>query len=135
MPKVVNEPLHGSASPAPSQSSTDTSSAAQVCSRRGACAGPVRAWSGARDLNPRPHGPELCELSSRNVVNDRIQFDSAEAKSSPRPVRRCFARLLDEVLHDPPREDDLVWNRSWVEERPARLWKSRSLDRAFEPLG
>ena len=105
-----------------------------MLAKRGMC------WTGSslvggEGLNPRPHGPELCELSSRNVVNDRIQFDSAEAKSSPRPVRRCFARLLDEVLHDPPREDDLVWNRSWVEERPARLWKSRSLDRAFEPLG
>ena len=35
-----------------------------------------KIWSGARDLNPGPHGPELHGLSSRNERNDRLQFDS-----------------------------------------------------------
>jgi hypothetical protein len=30
-----------------------------------------KIWSGARDLNPGPHGPEPCELSSRKIGNDR----------------------------------------------------------------
>jgi len=29
-------------------------------------------------LNPGPHGPELCELSSRNVGNDRFQFEISD---------------------------------------------------------
>jgi hypothetical protein len=33
-------------------------------------------WSGARDLNPGPHGPELCDIPSRHVGNDRFQFES-----------------------------------------------------------
>jgi len=32
-------------------------------------------------LNPGPHGPELRDLSSRNVGNDRFLFE-IEAKSS-----------------------------------------------------
>jgi len=38
-------------------------------------------WSGARDLNPGPHGPELYELPSRNGGNDRFQFESSNAAS------------------------------------------------------
>ena len=37
-----------------------------------------KIWSGARDLNPGPHGPELCELLSKNVGNDRFQFETSE---------------------------------------------------------
>jgi hypothetical protein len=29
-------------------------------------------WSGARDLNPGPHGPELCDIPFRNGGNDRF---------------------------------------------------------------
>src|SRR5713226_7309492 len=35
-----------------------TSNVAQLCPRRGVRAGPIRPRSGARDLNPGPHGPE-----------------------------------------------------------------------------
>jgi hypothetical protein len=38
-------------------------------------------WSVARDLNPGPHGPELCDLSSRNVGNDRFQFEISDPAS------------------------------------------------------
>src|SRR3989442_1152456 len=38
-------------------------------------------WSGARDLNPGPHGPELCDLLSRNVGNDRFQFEISDPAS------------------------------------------------------
>jgi hypothetical protein len=34
-----------------------------------------RIWSGARDLNPGPHGPELCDISFRNGANDRCLFE------------------------------------------------------------
>jgi len=32
-------------------------------------------------LNPGPHGPELCDLSSRNVGNDRFQFEISDPAS------------------------------------------------------
>ena len=38
-------------------------------------------WSGARDLNPGPHGPELCDFPSRNVENRRFQFQTCHPAS------------------------------------------------------
>ena len=46
-----------------------------------------RSWSGARDLNPGPHGPELCDLPSRDSETDRFQFDSAATET--RAVQIC----------------------------------------------
>src|SRR5256885_8718128 len=40
-----------------------------------------RGWSGARDLNPGPHGPELCELSSRIGGNDRFRLEISANRS------------------------------------------------------
>src|SRR5207253_3419675 len=59
-------------------------------------------WSGARDLNPGPHGPELCELSSTNVGNDRFRF-GLSAKEAGCIVIQGYspAGLLHEVLHGP----------------------------------
>ena len=47
-------------------------------------------WSGARDLNPGPHGPELCDLSSRNAGNDRLVFEIAAA----RPTHTAIQGIL-----------------------------------------
>ena len=47
---------------------------------------PIRragVWSGARDVNPGPHGPELGGLPSRNSENDPFQFESSSARTSP----------------------------------------------------
>jgi hypothetical protein len=50
-------------------------------------------WSGARDLNPGPHGPELCDLSSRNFGNNRFSFEASTAAS--RDVQICSILLKD----------------------------------------
>jgi hypothetical protein len=55
----------------------------------------------ARDLNPGPHGPELCELSSRNARNDRFLFETSARRPSRRVIwGRFFAGLLHKVLHE-----------------------------------
>jgi hypothetical protein len=57
-------------------------------------------WSGARDLNPGPHGPELCDISSKNGGNDRFLFEiAAERQSDVSIWSDLFAGLLHELLH------------------------------------
>jgi hypothetical protein len=59
-----------------------------------------RFWSGARDLNPGPHGPELCDISSKNGGNDRFLFEiAAERQSDVSIWSDLFAGLLHELLH------------------------------------
>src|SRR5438874_13477853 len=58
-----------------------------------------RGLVGAGDLNPGPHGPELCDISSRNGGNHRFQIEiskrRARYESYPGPpsatvcLRRC----------------------------------------------
>jgi hypothetical protein len=36
-----------------------------------------KKWSGARDLNPRPHGPEICAVSSRETVLGSFRLNSS----------------------------------------------------------
>jgi hypothetical protein len=56
---------------------------------------------GARDLNPGPHGPELCDISFRNGENDRFLFEFVPSDTDERAIWRfLFARLLHELLHD-----------------------------------
>jgi hypothetical protein len=55
---------------------------------------------GAPDLNPRPHGPDPCELSSRNVANDRFQFGLSAEERGCVVIQGYFpAGLLHEVVH------------------------------------
>ena len=56
-----------------------------------------KCWSGARDLNPGPHGPELCDISSRFGGNDRFQFESFYAAS--RSVQICSVFPLDYYMN------------------------------------
>ena len=59
-----------------------------------------RNWSGARDLNPRPHGPELCAASSMEVVFEGFGFISRtwwRVSSQIQPPDS--PRLLHELLH------------------------------------
>jgi hypothetical protein len=61
-----------------------------------------RNWSGARDLNPGPHGPEICAVSSTEHV-----FESFELISRTHwPISSRFQPpmspgLLHELLHGP----------------------------------
>ena len=51
-------------------------------------------------MNPGPHGPELCELSSRNVGNDRFQFGLSANEAGCIVIQGYSpAGLLHEVLH------------------------------------
>jgi hypothetical protein len=38
-------------------------------------------WSGARDLNPGPHGPEICAVSSTETVFEGFEIDSRHRAS------------------------------------------------------
>ena len=44
-------------------------------------------WSGARDLNPGPHGPESHDSSSKHVGFCVFQFDSSSRRA--RSVQIC----------------------------------------------
>src|SRR6266516_7365996 len=57
----------------------------------------IQKSSGARDLNPGPHGPESHDSSSKHVAFCVFQFDS----SSRRAGSSRFARILSPgVLHE-----------------------------------
>src|SRR5205809_8078320 len=47
----------------------------------------IQIWSGARDLNPGPHGPESHDSSSRHVGFCVFQFDSSSRRA--RSVQIC----------------------------------------------
>jgi hypothetical protein len=58
-----------------------------------------RNWSGARDLNPGPHGPELCDISFRNGGNDRFLLEFIGRRHGGVVIRPdLFAELLHELL-------------------------------------
>jgi hypothetical protein len=51
------------------------------------------------DLNPRPHGPELCDISFRNGRNDRFLFEFVGRRHGGVVIRPdLFAELLHELL-------------------------------------
>ena len=50
-------------------------------------------WSGARDLNPGPHGPESHDSSSKCVGFCVYQFDSSSRRA--RSVQICTNLQLD----------------------------------------
>ena len=59
-----------------------------------------QVWSGARDLNPGPHGPEPHGVPSRHRPFDGFQLETSDARARLRPdLRRFVFRLLHEVLH------------------------------------
>jgi hypothetical protein len=61
-----------------------------------------RNWSGARDLNPGPHGPESHDFPSRSIDFCGFQFDSSSRMRADRPdSQQSSARLLHELLHGP----------------------------------
>jgi hypothetical protein len=43
-------------------------------------------WSGARDLNPGPHGPEICAVSSTESVFERLELNSMLLSRGPSPI-------------------------------------------------
>ena len=47
----------------------------------------LRSWSGARDLNPGPHGPESHDSSSKHVGFCVFQFDYSSRRA--RTVEIC----------------------------------------------
>jgi hypothetical protein len=58
-------------------------------------------WSGARDLNPGPHGPELCDISFRNGGNDRFLFEFVGRRRGGAVIRPdLFVELLHELLQN-----------------------------------
>ena len=58
-------------------------------------------WSGARDLNPGPHGPESHDLPSSREDFVLFQFEIAAPRDAGRPdLRHSSARLLHELLHE-----------------------------------
>ena len=60
-----------------------------------------RNWSGARDLNPGPHGPEPHATPSSHGVFDRFEPETSAPWPAPRPEMIRFSRgSLQEVLHD-----------------------------------
>jgi hypothetical protein len=62
-----------------------------------------RFWSGARDLNPGPHGPELCDTSFRNGGNDRFLFEVVAPRLGGVVIwDYLFAGLLHELLLEIP---------------------------------
>jgi hypothetical protein len=57
--------------------------------------------SGARDLNPGPHGPELCDISFRNGGNHRFLFEFVARTHCGALIRPdLFAELLHELLQN-----------------------------------
>ena len=60
-----------------------------------------RIWSGARDLNPEPHGPESVANPSRSACSERFQFESPEAGVRPVRIRGNLSLgLLHGALHE-----------------------------------
>src|SRR5712691_778594 len=58
------------------------------------------ARSGARDLNPGPHGPESHATLSSRVVFERSQFQNVVRWDRSRPdLASSYAGLLHELLH------------------------------------
>jgi len=93
-------------------------------------------WSGARDLNPGPHGPELCELSSRNVGNDRFRF-GLSAKEAGCIVIQGYspAGLLHEVLHRTVIRSEHILHRSTAAANERKLSIDTSLSsRVSDPV-
>src|SRR5437879_1865645 len=70
-----------------------TQSCLEATSKSGITGFVFRNWSGARDLNPGPNGPELLDISSRKRGNDRFQLETSAAAS--RTVQICSAVPLD----------------------------------------
>jgi hypothetical protein len=59
-----------------------------------------RDWSGARDLNPGPHGPEICAVSSIENVFEGFEFiSSTHSAISGQFHPPSSPGLLHELLH------------------------------------
>ena len=62
----------------------------------------LKKWSGARDLTPGPHGPELCAVSSTEAVFEGFEFISRPPTVSWTRFGACSRLgLLHELLHEP----------------------------------
>src|ERR1700737_5633914 len=88
---------------------------------------PIQNWSGARDLNPGPHGPEIYVVSSTETA-----FEGFELDWQHRPCNWLGLELSDgpgllhELLHR-PRPDWPSYNSLWVQ--AISRYHGRSLDR------
>jgi hypothetical protein len=47
-------------------------------------------WSGARDLNPGPHGPELRELPASHAKSCGFQFEISDSAATDRQKFELF---------------------------------------------
>src|SRR5712692_1094911 len=67
----------------------------------------LQFWSGARDLNPGPHGPELYAVSSMETGFERFELISAPRRAQIDRFRRPRSPgLLHELLHRTSSEVD-----------------------------
>jgi len=58
-------------------------------------------WSGARDLNPGPHGPEIHAISSTESDFERFEFISTRQLAVSRQFQPPSpSELLHELLHE-----------------------------------
>ena len=62
-----------------------------------------KIWSGARDLNPGPHGPEIYAVSSTQTVFDGFEFNSTAHWAISSQFQSLISPgLLHELLHERP---------------------------------
>ena len=60
-----------------------------------------RNWSGARDLNPGPHGPEIYAISSTEIDFEGFELNSMQQRAiSVRFQPLASPGLLHELLHE-----------------------------------
>jgi len=69
------------------------------------------SWSGARDLNPDPHGHEPWAISSRNPRTIRFASKVLNLPDTPSRFERSSDRLLQRLLHglDVPAQTAHAW--------------------------
>jgi hypothetical protein len=65
------------------------------------------SWSGARDLNPGPHGPELHRSRSRFARFERFRVQNVERWRFRPDLIFLFVGSLQEKLHGEPFEKAL----------------------------
>src|SRR5260370_41677638 len=89
-------------------------------------------WSGARDLNPGPHGPESRDSSSIHVGFLRFSVRFFKSTGPERPdLHESSAGLLHEVLQNAGRPDGFQrdqalrspWDRPVPATRRLRPWE------------
>ncbi len=82
----------------------DTASAGSSRSVRRLNVFEFRFWSGARDLNPGPHGPESHDKSSKDAGFGVFQFDSSSRRALPSRSRRNTSEMKEAFDESPTEE-------------------------------